>query len=85
MKTKYDMNAFVRLFRANSEKMDGTTRASLKFCLNKLYNGDLEFRDVIVNGFMYSRDYAFLLDLSLPEYDDFNKLKNKIDEIRSLL
>ncbi len=88
MKTKtnnYDKQAFIKLFRENSEQMNGTTRRALTFCLNRLEEGDLSFRDVIVSGFMYSRDYAFLLDLSLEAYDEKKAMSKKIKEIKTLV
>lgn len=80
-----DYRSLIKLFRENESNPTPSFKRTLHYCLQKLYEGHYEFRDVIVNGFMYSRDYSFLLDLSLERFDDLIEMREVILSISEIL
>jgi len=91
MKTKealidWSYKDFVKMFREGEDSSNFAFTNAIIFCLQKLYEGDMKFKSALVDGFMYSRDYSFILDLSLPEFEhDFELLKRKIEETALIL
>ena len=83
--TNWDYQEFVKLFRTGEDSSNIAFKNAIAHCLRELYKGNMKFRDVIVDGFMHSRDYVFLIDISMEEYDDFEKLKKKIEEFSTIL